>query len=129
VVLTVAPSLLTFRANLSFIPVPETLYFAQFAATNGAGLTTLSQTEIGLLYTETPPATRANRFGHGDQVGVHRSFDNDPRAAAYTLDSTFYNLIADQRHGTVQLITCPRNQSLGCIVVDALDFAGEKAGG
>ena len=74
-----------------------------FIVTNGAGLQTTALPEVGLLFTELPPSTRASRFGHGDQVGMHSYYDNNTRSTVYTLDAVFYDVYAELTNGTFSL--------------------------
>ncbi len=121
--LIVEPTLSTFRGSVSFPPTPETMYYATFFVTNGVGLDTVASVP-GLFYTVERPQTQPLRFGRGDQVGVHKDFDNDVRTSTYTLDHAFYNAVTDPVHGVVTLTACPRNASSPCFVADTDEVPG-----
>lgn len=125
--LPIAVDAATHRGNVSFVPVPETRYYVTFSVVNGAGLTTALFSDVGLLFTETAPAVREERFGRGEYVGLHKVAHNNTRAVNYTVDNVFYNVLARQVHGTVELVACTGSSSdttSNCTVADVLAFSG-----
>lgn len=127
--LPIATDASTYRGSVSFIPVPETRYYVTFSVVNGAGLTTAVFSDVGLLFTETAPAVREERFGRGEYVGLHKAAHNNTRAVNYTVDNVFYNVLARQVHGTVELVACPAasessNSTSNCTVADVQAFSG-----
>jgi hypothetical protein len=96
----------TLRGTVVFRGMQGKRYYVSFVVQNGVGLATTGLAPLGLLFTELQPKVQGSRFGRGDQVGVHRAFDNATRTTQYTLDNVFTDDYAQLVSGQLQLMVC-----------------------
>ncbi len=71
-VLTGVPGVTSYRASVSFAPIPEAWHYVVFTATNGVGGSVVVYPKYGLVFTLTPPVPRPQRFGHSEFVGFRK---------------------------------------------------------